>query len=387
MTTTPQAAPPRHDAKVIKALQRFAVSISVLNILGYTVLGFEQAWLWPFVALATGYTTEIVLEAIGARAEGRAPRYAGRGRKGLVEFLLPAHITSLAVNMLTYVNDRIWVMIFGVVVAVATKWVLRSPLKGRMRHYMNPSNFGIAVILMLFPWASIAPPYHFTEYLHGPGDWVLPAIIITLGTLLNAKLTGRMWLITAWLVGFALQAVVRGLLLGTAIPSALGMMTGTAFVLFTNYMVTDPGTSPSKRSSQIVFGAGVAAMYGLLTAVGIAYGIFFATALVCLIRGGYLWGLHHLDKRRADANGASAAPAPRPAEGLTVLPTAAPAPASALTAAPPPPPALAPAGAPAPAATAVLAVPAPADACAAGTCQHGKCASMRAAREKKEVSV
>ncbi|MFD8360662.1 enediyne biosynthesis protein, partial [Streptomyces sp. NPDC059715] len=184
-------AAPRHDVKVTTALRRFAISISILNIAGYTFLGFEQPWLWPFIAIFTAYVVEIALEAVSARVDKRAPRYAGGGFKGMVEFLFPAHITGLAVNMLTYVNDRVWVMVFGVVVAVGTKWVLRAPLKGRMRHYMNPSNFGIAVILLLFPWASIAPPYHFTEYLYGPADWVLPAIILVLGTMLNAKLTGR----------------------------------------------------------------------------------------------------------------------------------------------------------------------------------------------------
>lgn len=344
-------SPPRHDKKIITALRRFAISITVLNIAGYTFLGFEQPWLWPFIAVGTAYAVEIALEAIGAKAEGRAPRYAGNGPRGLMEFLYPAHITALAVNMLTYVNDRVWVMMFGVLVAVGAKWVLRAPVKGRMRHYMNPSNFGITIILLLFPWASIAPPYHFTEHLHGPGDWILPAIIIVLGTMLNAKLTGRMWLIGAWLVGFALQAIVRGLWLGTSIPAALGMMTGVAFVLFTNYMVTDPGTSPSKRSSQIAFGAGVAAMYGLLTGFGIVYGIFFATALVCLIRGGYLWGLHFLDKQRAAQAGAARATVP-------LEPVA---------------------GSPAP----DTVVPdKPADACAAGTCAHGKCAAGRAAEQK-----
>ncbi|MEO3977615.1 enediyne biosynthesis protein [Streptomyces sp. CAU 1734] len=371
--TTRKPAPPRHDAKVIAALRRFAISISVLNILGYTVLGFEQAWLWPFVAVLTAYLTEIVLEAISARGENRTPRYAGGGRKGLVEFLLPAHITGLAVNMLTYVNDRIWVMVFGVVVAVGAKWVLRSPLKGRMRHYMNPSNFGITIILLLFPWASIAPPYHFTEYLYGPADWVLPLIIITLGTLLNAKLTGRMWLIAGWLGGFALQAVIRGWTMDVSILAGLGMMTGTAFILFTNYMITDPGTSPSRRGSQIAFGGGVAAMYGLLTALNIAYGIFFATALVCLIRGGYLWGLDRLAKQRAAAPPATA-PAARPAEHLTAVPSPAPAPAA-------PAPAAAGTRPPVPA---TLRLPA-ADACTAGTCQHGKCAAQRAAKDKKAV--
>ncbi|WP_425247270.1 enediyne biosynthesis protein [Streptomyces sp. NEAU-NA10] len=295
-----QNATPRHTLKVVTALRRFAISISVLNIFGYTVLGFEQPWTWPFIALATAYTLEIALEAIGARAEGRTPRYRGNGFKGLVEFLLPAHITALAVNMLSYVNDVVSVMIFGVIVAVGAKWVLRAPVKGRMRHIMNPSNFGIAVILLLFPWASIAPPYHFTEYLDGGFDWLVPAIIITLGTMLNAKLTERMWLILAWVGGYALQAVVRGLLFGTSIPAALAMMTGVAFVLFTNYMITDPGTTPSSKWGQIAFGGGVATMYGVLTAMSVAYGLFFATALVCAIRGTFLWIADIVAKKRAE---------------------------------------------------------------------------------------
>lgn len=290
----------RHNPKVTTALRRFAISISVLNVFGYTVLGFEQPWLWPFVALATGYTVEIALELLGARAEGRAPRFTGGGFKGLVEFLFPAHITALAVNMLSYVNDKMWVMVFGVIVAVGTKWVLRAPVKGRMRHFMNPSNFGIAVILVLFPWASIAPPYHFTEYLDGGFDWLVPAIIITLGTMLNAKLTERMWLILAWVGGFALQAIVRGLLFDTSIPAALAMMTGVAFVLFTNYMITDPGTTPSSKWGQIAFGGGVAALYGVLTAMSIAYGLFFATALACAIRGAFLWTADIVAKKRAE---------------------------------------------------------------------------------------
>ncbi|RKT55226.1 enediyne biosynthesis protein [Saccharothrix australiensis] len=297
--TTTAAGPPRHDAKITTALRRFAISISVLNIFGYTVLGFEQPWLWPFIALATGYAVELALELISARQEGRAPRFAGNGAKGVIEFLYPAHITSLAVNMLTYVNDQLWVMIFAVTVAVGAKWVLRAPVRGRMRHYMNPSNFGITIVLLLFPWASIAPPYHFTEHVGTFWDWVIPLIILVAGSMLNGMLTGRLWLIMAWLVAFALQAVVRGVLLDVSIPSGLSMMTGVAFILFTNYMVTDPGTSPSKPAAQMAFGAGVAVVYGALMGMSIPYGIFFATAIVCLIRGGFLWALHFVDKNRA----------------------------------------------------------------------------------------
>jgi enediyne biosynthesis protein E5 len=300
--------PPRHNPKVIIALRRFAISITIFNIIGYTILGFEQPWTWPFVAVLTAYTTEIALEMVGARVEGRAPRFAGGGVRGMIEFLFPAHITALALNMLIYVNDRIWVMILGVFIAVSAKWVLRAPVRGKLRHYMNPSNFGIAMILVLFPaWGSIAPPYHFSEHVNDFVSWLIVGIILVSGTMLNAMLTQRVWLILGWLSFFALQAIVRGVLFGTSIPAALAMATGIAFVLYTNYMVTDPGTTPSKPFPQFVFGAGVAVVYGFLMVAHIAYGLFFATAIVCLIRGMFLWSLHLMEKHKAQQTAREAA--------------------------------------------------------------------------------
>jgi hypothetical protein len=301
---------PARDPRVI-ALRNFAISITVFNIAGYLFLGFEQPWLWPVIALAVGYTTEILLESIGSRGDGQRPRFLGNGFRGLVEFLYPAHISALAVNMLLYVNDQILIMIFAVIVAISGKWLFQAPIRGRMRHYMNPSNLGITAVLLLLPWVSIAPPYHFAEYLHGPGDWILPAIILTLGTLMNAKLTRRMWLIAGWLSIFALQAILRGVVFDTAIPSGLAVMTGVAFVLFTNYMITDPGTTPSKPWAQFAFGGGAAALYGLLTGLHVAYGIFLALTLTCLIRGVFLWGveLSHRARQREAAAAASAATA------------------------------------------------------------------------------
>ncbi len=324
-TGAPKAA--RHDPKVIIALRRFAISISVFNILGYVFLGFEQSWVWPFVALLTAYTTEIALEIVGARVESRAPRFAGGGVKGMVEFLFPAHITALAVNMLTYVNDRLWVMVFAVFVAVSAKWVLRAPVRGKLRHYMNPSNFGIAMVLVLFPsWASIAPPYHFTEKVDHWVGWLIFAVIVGSGTMLNAKLTNRMWLIFGWLSFFVLQAIFRGVLFDTSIPGALAMGTGVAFILYTNYMVTDPGTTPSKPAAQFAFGAGIAVAYGFFMVAHIAYGLFFATAAVCLIRGMFLWSLHFVNKAKE-----SQQPAQQPT--VTSLPgTEAPAPSEAKAA-------------------------------------------------------
>src|ERR1700761_5157738 len=92
----PQSAPaakPGRDPRYL-ALRNFALSISVFNIFGYTLLGFEQAWIFPVFSVLTAYVTEIVLETVSAWSAKRQPRYLGNGIRGVYEFLLPAHITG-----------------------------------------------------------------------------------------------------------------------------------------------------------------------------------------------------------------------------------------------------------------------------------------------------
>jgi hypothetical protein len=268
-------------------LRRFAFAITVLNVLGHTLLGFEQSWAQPLIALATAYGTELLLESIEARAHRRAPQFAGSLQR-FVDFLLSAHITGLAVSMLLYANERLGPIAFATAVAVGSKAILRAPVGNGVRHFLNPSNFGITVTLLLFPWVGIAPPYHFTENVSGALDWILPGIIVVSGTFINARFTHRLPLIAAWLGGFALQAVLRSALLGTPVAAALLPMTGLAFVLYTFYMVTDPATTPTGTRAQVTFGAAVAATYGLLLLAHVVFGLFFALTIVCLVRGVWL---------------------------------------------------------------------------------------------------
>jgi len=120
------AEKPAPDVRYL-ALRNFALSISVFNIFGYTLLGFEQPWLWPILAVLAGYATELIFELISAWAQQRPPRFLGHGPKGVMVFLLPAHITALAVNMLLYANNQFWPVLFGVVVAVSQKHFLQRP--------------------------------------------------------------------------------------------------------------------------------------------------------------------------------------------------------------------------------------------------------------------
>jgi hypothetical protein len=272
----------------LAALWRFAVALTSFNILGHTFLGFEQSWAQPLVALATAYSLELLLEWIDARVKQRTPYFAG-GLRPLVNFLLPAHITALAVTMLLYPNEHLRPIIFAVAVAVGSKTIFRAPVGRGTRHFLNPSNFGISLTLLLFPWIGIVPPYHFTENLAGLADWLLPAGIVISGSYLNTRFTRKLPLIFGWLGGFVSQALIRSLIFGTPLTAALLPMTGLAFILFTFYMITDPGTTPFEPRAQAVFGAAVAAVYGLLVTAHVVFGLFFALTIVCVVRGAGLY--------------------------------------------------------------------------------------------------
>ena len=84
---------------------------------------------------------------------------------------------------------------------------------------------------------------------------------------------------------WTVRAPASLLVLGTPLTGALNPMTGVAFLLFSFYMVTDPGTTPNLPWRQVAFGACVALGHYVCVAMHISFGIFFSLFSVCLIRG------------------------------------------------------------------------------------------------------
>jgi hypothetical protein len=279
-------------------LRRFAIAITVFNILGHTVFGFEQAWIQPLVGVFTAYVCEIWFELVDCYIQRRKPRFLGdqknAGWRNSMDFLLSAHITGLACAMLLYSNARLMPIVFASAAAITSKALLRVAIEKGSRHFLNPSNFGITLTLLLLPWVGIAPPYHFSENIHGWGSWILPAIIVISGSFLNIKFTKRICLVLGWVGGFLAQAIVRNLVFGTPFSAALMPMTGVAFVLFTFYMVTDPATTPCMPRGQFLFGGLVALAYGALVALHVVFGFFFGLTLVSLARGITLYAQKYL---------------------------------------------------------------------------------------------
>jgi enediyne biosynthesis protein E5 len=91
------------------------------------------------------------------------------------------------------------------------------------------------------------------------------------------------------------QGEVRCLLSGLPLSVGLAPMTGVAFVLFTFYMITDPGATPSRWKGQVVFGAATAFVYAALMMAHVGFALFYSLLVVSAARGLLL----HLEAARA----------------------------------------------------------------------------------------
>jgi enediyne biosynthesis protein E5 len=279
---------PQANAKLrLFALWYFLVLMTLWNIAGHSFLGFEQPWIAPVVAVTAATITQLLLEWIDARANRRRPRFLG-SYANFANFLPPAMISGFACGMLLYPNERLMPFVFAAVLSIASKVLFRIRLQdGRLTHFLNPSNFGIIVTLLLFPSVGQAPPYHFTENITGLWHWFLPIAIMFTGIVVHGFATGRLPLCIAWLAAFVIQGVMRSWINGDLehwyVP--LTPMSSAGFILFTLYMIPDPATTPIKFSRQILFGAAVAFTYAAFQMNHIVYGLFLALVSVCIVRG------------------------------------------------------------------------------------------------------
>lgn len=299
---------PRRNPRLrLFALWYFVILITVWTVLGHLILGFEQSWAQPVVAVAVACFMQWLLEWVDARSKGRPPRYAEGGAFGLASFLVPAWIPGLAVAMLIHPSDLLWPIAFASALSIASKVLVRAPVGTASQHLFNPSNFGITATLLLFPHVGLAPPYQFTENLIGVWDWVLPGFVLATGIVVHALFTGRLPLCLAWIGGFLAQAFLRSWYFDIPWMVPLIPMTSAAFILFTLYMIPDPATTPLNPLRQILFGLAVAAVYGVLLTAHVVFGLFIALWLVCALRGIGLYLMAFLSERRLPAGESTAA--------------------------------------------------------------------------------
>lgn len=238
-----------------------AVALTVWTTLGQTAYYFNRNMADLTAAIATACLLDFVLALVVLRQ---------------VAIPLSAYITGLSIAIMIESND--WhVYVVAGVWGVLSKYLLRD----NKRHFFNPSNFAI-VMLLLFSHgtATIAPGSQWGA------DYRVAVVILALGLMMMRRVH-RLDLALAWLAGFAFMGLVRMALGQGGLVFVWGPLTGAEFALFTFSMMPDPKASPPTRRGRIVWGASIALLDGIMRYYEIRYSMFYAlfihTALLPLL--------------------------------------------------------------------------------------------------------
>ncbi|HEX9757310.1 MAG TPA: RnfABCDGE type electron transport complex subunit D [Nitrospiria bacterium] len=158
-----------------------------------------------------------------------------------------ALISGLSLCLLLRTNQD-FTAIFIAIVTIGSKFIFRW--KGK--HLFNPTNFGIAVCILLTGDAWVSP-----------GQWGSLAffgfLMACLGGLVVNR-SSRSDVTYAFLVFYLAIVFGRAIWLGQPFSIPLHILQNGAFLLFTFFMISDPKTTPNSRAGRILF--------ALLVAIG-----------------------------------------------------------------------------------------------------------------------
>ncbi len=227
-----------------------AMALTLWTVLGQTAYYFNRNPADLAAAIGTACVLDILLAIFVLRQ---------------ITIPLSAYITGLSIAILVESND------WRVYVAAATWGILsKYLLRDSKRHFFNPSNFAIVMVLLFTHGrASIAPGSQWGA------DYRVAVVIIAMGLLMMRRVN-RLDLALAWLGGFVLMGLLRMIAGQGGLVFVLGPITGAEFALFSFSMMPDPKASPPTRRGRIVWGLSIALLDGIMRYMEIRYSMFYA---------------------------------------------------------------------------------------------------------------
>jgi Na+-transporting NADH:ubiquinone oxidoreductase subunit NqrB len=229
-TLSPPAVAAKSPPKLFGIDSRYVAPIFITFILlvGQLTYGILESYAMTALAIVTAVALELVL---GRLLTGKWPHLAS------------AYISGISVGILTR-SPYAWPFALCSAISVTSKYVLRV----RDRHIWNPSNFGIATMLLIAPWA-----YSTLTVQWGNNLW--PMLVIWALGLVITYHVGRIHITFTYVVSFFLFAFVRSLVTGHSYWAEVAPITGPMYQLFIFFMITDPKTTPrSSKWAQAFFG-------------------------------------------------------------------------------------------------------------------------------------
>jgi Na+-translocating ferredoxin:NAD+ oxidoreductase RnfD subunit len=169
-----------------------------------------------------------------------------------------AYITGISLALLIKPQaSLLWPFALGAFLAIASKYVLTY----RGRHLWNPSNFAIALLVLV-----AADTVAILSHQWG-NDLRVNLVIWAFG--LAVAWRARVLHVTLTYVGcFGLLAVVRNAIVGGPLLAELAPITGPMYQLFVFFMITDPRTTVSTRRGRMAVVAIVALVETIIRLAG-----------------------------------------------------------------------------------------------------------------------
>lgn len=161
--------------------------------------------------------------------------------------LKSALISGLSLCLLLR-SQYLSLLIIACVITILSKFILR--VNGK--HIFNPTNFGIAVIIILSDSAWISP-----------GQWGSTAIFaafVACAGIFVVHRSARFDVTASFLSAYASLLFLRAWRLGDPFTIPVHQLMSGALIIFSFYMISDPRTTPDSRIARIAFGCLVAAV-------------------------------------------------------------------------------------------------------------------------------
>lgn len=229
------------------------VLISLILIAAHLSFGILKSYEAIAVAIGASVATELIV---------------GRLYWGSWPHLASSYTSGISVAILVR-SPMLWPFALCSAMSILSKYVLR--VKGR--HIWNPSNFGICALFFLAPFA-VAPLN--TQW----GNNLWPMLVIWVIGLITIWRVKRAHITLTYIVSFLVLAFVRSLFTGDSFLAEAAPITGPMYQLFALFMITDPKTTVSSKTGEMVVAVVVAIVELFLRLGEVVYAPFYALFIV-----------------------------------------------------------------------------------------------------------
>lgn len=234
----------------------------LLIIAAKQLLNLQRTWAQIFFGLAIAIIVELALYYTTTKYKNT--KVSDRVVSAATE----------AVGLIVLINSQ-YFWFYGVM--IATSIFAKYLLLNNGRHIFNPTNFAIVLSLAVLPLTSFKfYPDEYSTHLY-------PVLHVLVFGIWATVLANR-WMVS---LGFFVLSGFSSLILSKGHIMELMYYFGTDFgtlaLIFIFLMITDPKTTPSKRSHQFIFGGSVALMHHFLKTQEVLYSYFLALYIVTIL--------------------------------------------------------------------------------------------------------